>query len=171
MWCHVVWRLRWRTLGGFCSTGQVDCGFSLVAVRMGMFVNMQITSLCTFADTLQKHSKQWWNVTFSNIPPTHYPGFLCMSWFSRTEPGSHTLYPVRHWHTIINTRSHTDFITSSLIRFHGISAFMGAWKPHHSCGMSLPMCSVRPGREEALWDNITGENSLVSIKCHIGHYK
>lgn len=31
----------------------VECGFSLVAVHMGMFVNMQI-----FADTLQKHSNQ-----------------------------------------------------------------------------------------------------------------
>lgn len=37
---------------------------------------------------------------------------------------------------------------------------MGACKPHHSCGMTLPMCPVRPGREEA---------PLVSITRGIPH--
>lgn len=38
---------------------------------------------------------------------------------------------------------------------------MGAWKPHHICGMSLPMCAVRPGREEAPLDSITGKSPLL----------
>lgn len=34
---------------------------------------------------------------------------------------------------------------------------MGACKPHHTCGMTLPMCPVRPGREEAPLVSITRE--------------
>lgn len=43
--------------GGFYSTGQMKCGLLLTAVRMGMFVTMQITSFSALAETLQKHSK------------------------------------------------------------------------------------------------------------------
>lgn len=44
---------------------------------------------------------------------------------------------------------------------------MGACKPHHSCGMTLPMCPVRPGREEAPLASIVVEIPLGDIKCHI----
>lgn len=120
--------------------------------------SLPFTHLQTHYRNTQNNDEMW----HSQIYRTHYPSFLYfLSWFGRTEPGSHTPYPVRHWHTIMNTHARTDFITSSLLRFLGILAFMGAWKPHHSCGMSLPMCSVRHGREEALKDNITGKIPLL----------
>lgn len=44
---------------------------------------------------------------------------------------------------------------------------MGACKPHHSCGMTLPMCPVRPGREEAPLVSKIVESPLASIECLI----
>lgn len=76
----------------------------------------------THAEKLS-HTEQWQNVAHSNIL-LHllcFPLFLYASWFSGTDPGSHTLHPVLHWHIITNTHTHTHGLhTSVLIHNPGI---------------------------------------------------
>lgn len=112
---------------------------------------------------------EWWKKSCILICPLVliiFPLFLYTRWFSGTCPGSHTLHPVPSWHTIINKHAHRPH-TSALIHFPGTWAFMGACKPHHSCGMTLPMCPLRIGTEEAPLVSITREIPPANIKCPV----